>query len=102
MLQELLAEIRSGGTFETSVLAARLGTTPQLVEAALEHLQRMGYVRTYHSCGDECGKCSLRSGCHVPRRGRDTDHALRLFIWAPGMPEPAGRKTHPSGLSAVE
>lgn len=71
MLEKLLAEIRSGGTFETGVLAARLGTTPALVEAMLEHLQRSGYLRPYpagergtgETCGDACGGCSLKSAC---------------------------------------
>ncbi len=63
MLEKLLAEIRSGGTFETGGLAARLGTTPALVEAMLEHLQRAGHLRPYDTCGDACGGCSLKEGC---------------------------------------
>ncbi len=42
MLEELLKEIRAGGSLETGVLAARLNTTPQLVEAMLDHMQRLG------------------------------------------------------------
>lgn len=75
MLEKLLAEIRSGGTFETGVLAARLGTTPALVEAMLEHLQRAGHLRPYQTCGDACGGCSLKSACKSAAR---TD-SLRLW-----------------------
>jgi DNA-binding IscR family transcriptional regulator len=66
MLEKLLTEIRSGGTFETGSLAARLGTTPELVEAMLAHLQRAGYIQPYRTCGDACGGCSLKSACKVP------------------------------------
>ncbi len=63
MLEKLLAEIRSGGTFETGVLAAKLGTTPALVEAMLDHLQRAGQLHPYETCGDACGGCSLKKEC---------------------------------------
>lgn len=55
MLQKLLAEIRSGGTFEVSDLAARLGTTPALVQAMLEHLQRAGQLSAIQTGGCACG-----------------------------------------------
>lgn len=63
MLEKLLAEIRAGGTFETGILAARLGTTPALVEAMLDHLQRAGQLRPYEACGDACGGCGLKQAC---------------------------------------
>lgn len=69
MLEKLLAEIRSGGTFETGVLAAKLETTPALVEAMLEHLQRAGHLRPYETCGDACGGCNLKDACRVKGRG---------------------------------
>jgi len=68
MLEKLLSEIRAGGTLETGSLAARLGTTPQLVQAMLDHLQRGGYIQPYRSCGDGCGGCSLKSGCKISNR----------------------------------
>jgi Mn-dependent DtxR family transcriptional regulator len=67
MLQKLLEEIRSGGTFETGVLAARLGTTPALVQAMLEHLQRAGQLRPYETCGEACTACSLKQACQSGR-----------------------------------
>ncbi|MBN2388391.1 MAG: hypothetical protein JXB85_15345 [Anaerolineales bacterium] len=65
MLEKLLTEIRSGGTFETGTLAVQLGTTPELVKAMLEHLQRAGHIRSYQACGDACGGCSLKSACKI-------------------------------------
>ena len=75
MLQRLLSEIRLGGTFETQALAARLETTPELVEAMLEHLQRSGHIRPFQTCGDACAGCSLKVAC---RAGQQED---RLRLW---------------------
>jgi DNA-binding IscR family transcriptional regulator len=63
MLQQLADAIHAGGTLETHELARRLGTSPQLVEAMLEHLQSSGLIRSYTNCGDGCGGCSLRDAC---------------------------------------
>jgi hypothetical protein len=67
MLEKLLSEIRSGGTFETGSLAARMGTTPELVEAMLEHLQRAGYIQLFRTCEDACGGCNLHGECGRPQ-----------------------------------
>lgn len=64
MLEKVLQEIRSGGTIEARALAARLGTSPALIEMMLEHLQNAGYIQPYQACGDGCGSCSLKDGCH--------------------------------------
>lgn len=66
MLLQLVDEIRTGGTLEAGALALRLGTSPQLVEAMLEHLQRSGYIQTYVGCSDVCGGCSLKEACSKP------------------------------------
>lgn len=63
MLEQLLSEIRLGGSLETGVLAQRLGTTPQLVAAMLEHLQRVGLIRDSADCTAGCSGCSLKSTC---------------------------------------
>ena len=73
MLKQLINEIRAGGTLETSILAARLGTTPQLVEAMLEHLQRSGLIEAYVNCGDGCLGCGLQDAC------RKTPGTIRLW-----------------------
>ena len=64
MLERLLYEICNGGTLEVSALAARLDTSPAMVQAMLEHLQRLGYIQPYgESCGDGCGGCNLSQTC---------------------------------------
>ncbi len=66
MLERLLGEIREGGTLETGVLAMRLGTSPQLVAALLEHLQRLGLIADFKDCSAGCGGCSLQDACSAP------------------------------------
>jgi len=74
MLQLLLDEIRAGGTLETRALALRLGTTPQLVEAMLAHLQRAGHIQDYAGCTDGCQGCRVRGACRpAPQE--------RLRVW---------------------
>lgn len=63
MLERLLNEIRKGGTLEASVLAARLGTSPGLVVAMLEHLQRLNLIGNYTGCATGCTGCGLQGSC---------------------------------------
>jgi DNA-binding Lrp family transcriptional regulator len=63
MLDQLLNEIRAGGTLEVHELATRLGTSPQLVEAMLDHLQRNGLIQAYVNCSDGCLGCDLLDVC---------------------------------------
>ena len=63
MLERLLTEIRLGGTLETNVLAARLGTSPQLVAVMLDHLQRIGVIQGYLDCAGGCQGCTLQDSC---------------------------------------
>ena len=72
MLQKLLDEIRSGGTLEPGVLAARLGTSPQMIMGMLEHLERMGMLQSLQACGAQgCEGCDLACSCSpAPARGR--------------------------------
>ena len=69
MLEKLVNEIRAGGTLETGDLANRLGTTPQLIEAMLEHLQRSGLIQAHANCSDGCLGCSLQDACRKPDAG---------------------------------
>jgi len=78
MLEKLLNEIRSGGTLEASQLALKLGTTPKMVEALLEHLQRAGHIRAYAACSDGCAGCGLKDGCSAPQK------AESLRLWQSG------------------
>ena len=63
MLEKILDEIKSGGTFDTGVLAQRLNTTPELVKVMLEQLQRIGYIHPYEACTSSCDKCGLKAAC---------------------------------------
>ena len=74
MLERLLEEVRRGGTLETRVLAAQLGTSPQLIEAMLEHLQRRGMIQLYVNCGEGCQGCRLQETCRP-----QNDHSVRLW-----------------------
>ncbi|MDP2994886.1 MAG: hypothetical protein Q8N46_07170 [Anaerolineales bacterium] len=98
MLEKLLTEIRSGGTFETGVLAARLGTTPELVQAMLEYLRRAGYIQPYRTCGDACGGCSLRKECHQPPSDNSTSNAIQLFVLADPRSDTGGSNTRPESV----
>jgi Mn-dependent DtxR family transcriptional regulator len=70
MLEQLVREIRAGGTLEVHSLARRLNTSPQIVEAMLEHLQRSGLISAYVNCGDRCQGCGLKEACHTkPKNG---------------------------------
>ncbi|MDD5466926.1 MAG: FeoC-like transcriptional regulator [Anaerolineales bacterium] len=93
MLERLLTEIRLGGTFETTALAARLGTTPELATAMLEHLQRMGRIRPYRTCGNACGGCNLRTECLQPQPGGAMANGVQLFMLADPLPDADGTKT---------
>ncbi len=68
MLEQLVNEIRAGGTLETGALATQLGTTPQLIEAMLEHLQRSGLIQAYVNCSDGCQGCTLKDSCRKPNQ----------------------------------
>ncbi len=74
MLEKLLSEIHAGGTLETGVLAARLGISPQLVTAMLEHLQRLRLIGAYTDCANGCGGCSLQDACSAHPRLRLWQH----------------------------
>jgi hypothetical protein len=63
MLLRLVEAIRAGGTLESGVLAQRLGASPELVQAMLEHLKRSGYISDYAGCKDACAGCGIRDVC---------------------------------------
>lgn len=68
MLEQLLAEIRAGGALEVGALSKKLGASPRLVGAMLEHLQRVGHIRPFETCGDGCGGCGLKPECNHAER----------------------------------
>ncbi|MBN2258530.1 MAG: hypothetical protein JW704_12060 [Anaerolineaceae bacterium] len=66
MLQKLISTLRSGDSHEIRSLAARLETTPEMVEAMLEHLQHIGLINPFNICKDACTACPLAGGCQAP------------------------------------
>ncbi len=68
MLEQLMNEIRAGGTLEATKLAAQLKTSPQMVEAMLEHLRRAGLLRAYEACGEGCEGCGLKQSCDPAKK----------------------------------
>jgi hypothetical protein len=70
MLEGLMNQIRAGGPLDAAKLAAALDTSPQMVEAMLEHLRRAGFLRAYESgsCSDACRGCSLQGFCGPDKR----------------------------------
>ena len=77
MLENLMNEIRAGGPLDAAKLAVQLDTSPQMVEAMLEHLRQTGFLRAYEndSCSDACQACSLKGFCD-PNKKRST-----IKIW---------------------
>lgn len=69
MLEQLMHEIRAGGTLETRSLAERLGVSPEMVQALLDHLQRTGQILPYTSCVDGCQGCKLKGDCSADKPG---------------------------------
>ena len=63
MLQSILSELREPDVISVKDLANKLGTDRQSVIAALDQLQRMGYITdmTKHSCSYR--SCEGCSGC---------------------------------------
>jgi predicted ArsR family transcriptional regulator len=65
MLEQLLAEIRTGETFTIADLAARLKTSPQMIRSMIEQLVRSGMIHSYTPpCQDTCQACTLANQCH--------------------------------------
>lgn len=65
MLTRLLEEIRSGTTTSPLILAERLDTTPRMIEAMLDTLENMGFLKSINSeCQNEsCGDCPVSGYC---------------------------------------
>jgi hypothetical protein len=71
MLDRLLESLRAGGTRRVADLARELGTTPAFVEAMLDDLVRMGYLRCLGGeCGGGCAACPLAGLCAAGKGGR--------------------------------
>ena len=70
-MTRLLRLIQAGGTRRLDDLAHNLGTTPQMVEAMLGELSRLGYLRQVSGgCSERCGTCPMAGTCQVASGGR--------------------------------
>jgi hypothetical protein len=69
VLSRILNRLRSGGTWTVDVLARELGTSPRLVEAAIEDLARRGYLAPVSgpcasgACDHGCAACPAAGSC---------------------------------------
>ena len=68
MLLKLLDLITQEGRYRPDELAQKLGTSPELVEQAVELLVKKGYLQPLEGCSDSaCGGCPATSDCHLPK-----------------------------------
>lgn len=89
MLEDLLRQLGRGGVQSYQDLASALSISEPLLEAMLENLARLGYLRPVASCSDQaCHSCS-GGGCSVQGQGRLwslTERGLRAAMRQPGSP----------------
>lgn len=70
MIEQLLKMVAEGGIHSYEDLAHRLSVSQPLLEAMLEDLSRLGYLRAVQNgCEGHCTGCSV-GGCSVVGRGR--------------------------------
>ena len=71
MLEELLRQLGRGGVQSYQDLAGALSISEPLLEAMLENLARLGYLRPVVSCSESSHGCSgCSAGCSVQGQGR--------------------------------
>lgn len=70
MLHELLQRIAKGGAHSYKELAEALSVPVPLLEAMLEEMARLGYLRSLEAaCNHNCHRCPV-GGCSVAGRGQ--------------------------------
>lgn len=70
----LLNLLDTPGAHSTAQLAEELGSTPEMVEARLEHYAQLGYIRKTVMSGS-CGGCKTCRGCNGLR------HSAAVVYW---------------------
>lgn len=70
MLLKLLELLRDDRTRSPGELAQALDTTVEMVDAMLERLAQMGYVRQISGCQESCASCASSCHCLQVRTGR--------------------------------
>lgn len=64
MLQHVLRVLATGGTHRFSDLAHGLGISEGLLQAMMEELVRMGYLKVVNpQCGSTCSHCAEACAC---------------------------------------
>jgi len=87
-MEELLRQLGRGGVHSYQDLAGALSISEPLLEAMLENLARLGYLRSVSGCGRGCHGCSS-GGCSVQGQGRLwslTERGLRAALGETGSP----------------
>ena len=74
LMNQLLDEIRKGGTLRPSELARRLDVGVDLVRMMLEDLEARGWIMQIGGCSGTCGGCPLDGACS----GSDTGQVWML------------------------
>jgi DNA-binding IscR family transcriptional regulator len=70
MLEQLLRSIAQGGIHSYQDLAQQLSISQPMLEAGLEDLARLGYLRSLDDgCGEQCSACPV-GHCSVTGPGR--------------------------------
>ena len=88
MLEQLLRLLGREGVQSYRDLASALAISEPLLEAMLENLARLGYLRSVSGCGGGCHGCSS-GGCSVQGQGRLwslTERGLRAALGETGSP----------------
>ncbi|MGD2146059.1 MAG: FeoC-like transcriptional regulator [Anaerolineae bacterium] len=82
MLDRLLELLREGGTRPIRSIAEELDTTPELVRAMLEDLERMGHLRRLRAeCEARCSTCSVSAGCVARYASHDDGIDQGMMGW---------------------
>ncbi|HEY4688082.1 MAG TPA: FeoC-like transcriptional regulator [Anaerolineae bacterium] len=71
MIEELLSRLKRGGVLTVAQMARELHTTPALVAQMIEHLERLGCVKSLSAeCSVPCGGCPVAVQCRLSDRAR--------------------------------
>jgi hypothetical protein len=71
MLDKLLALLRQGGTVTLDQLARELDTSPEVVSEMIDHMTRLGWLRSMPaSCDSACRACPSARDCVRVEKGR--------------------------------
>lgn len=71
MLVQVLETIAQGGTYALADLARTVGVEEELLHQMIEHLTRMGYLKTIGEvCHSGCDDCPMAGVCGIGGEGR--------------------------------